>query len=473
MNRKPLIIRDEIHGDITLGWVSRAVVDHPSFQRLRQIKQLGLAEYVFPCATHTRFQHSLGAAFLAKQYFESLVETLPQWDFQSNAFVGDTEFLVSETKACLASVVGESASRDFWSTVCTLSGLLHDVGHGPWSHTFEYLALEQDFASAIDPLSGVVRSYFDSALSAGEKLHHEDLSVLYVFKILSELSRAGEVPQALSYFLPVSLLVNKRMRSGDLRDALEQELDQQLKEGGIRGGVSALRLLAPLISGPFDVDRADYIQRDGRNCGVSLGGIEWTRIVRKVMPCLARHTNSRGEPNDVVLVSNLRNQHVLDDFIFSLFQMYAQVYLHPKIVAFEEEIRRELEARVGKSPRAVVSFELHESLSDEGFRNWLERHFGAESIRSTLYRSRKQRFQTVGLPDGIGERAELGRLGYRSVASQERLMLKDVLGVFLYSNAGEKEVSLVVPWREASPIVDHFQSIRHSSEIWIRPDSAV
>ena len=94
-----------------------------------------------------------------------------------------------------------------------------------------------------------------------------------------------------------------------------------------------------MISGPFDVDRMDYIQRDGRNCGVSIGGIEWRRIVRKLIPCLAEHPGQNNKPRNVVLISNIKTQHVLDDFIFSLFQMYAQVYMHPKIVAIEETIR--------------------------------------------------------------------------------------------------------------------------------------
>ena len=58
--KKPLVLRDEIHGDMSFDPLVRCVVDHEGFQRLRYIKQLGLGEYVFPCATHTRFQHSLG-----------------------------------------------------------------------------------------------------------------------------------------------------------------------------------------------------------------------------------------------------------------------------------------------------------------------------------------------------------------------------------------------------------------------------
>src|ERR1019366_406172 len=106
------------------------------------------------------------------------------------------------------------------------------------------------------------------------------------------------------------------------QDALEAELGSIIEAFQIRGGQDFHRLLRPVISGPFDVDRMDYIQRDGRNCGVSISGIEWRRIVSKLMPCLADHASEKNEPREVVLVSNIKNQHVLDDFIFTLFQMY-------------------------------------------------------------------------------------------------------------------------------------------------------
>lgn len=469
---KPLIIRDEIHGDISLDPVTRAVVDHPSFQRLRYIKQLGLAEYVFPCATHTRFQHSMGAAYLAREYFESVMDTWPSWEFEFQGKVGQTEFQAKQTRDVVSRVAAHAPSRDFWAHVVTLAGLLHDVGHGPWSHTFEYLDLPQNFDDRVGLLSGSVRRYFDEGHRAQRRIMHEDVSVLYVHKILRDLEELKQVEGAMRYFLPVSVLVNKRMLAGDLRAEVCTELEKWLSANGIQGGMPMLRLLSPLVSGPFDVDRADYIQRDGRNCGVPVGGIEWRRIVRKLMPCLAKHENDRGEPNDVVLVSNLRNQHVLDDFIFSLFQMYAQVYLHPKIVAFEDQVRRELDEKIPKKGKPTVDFKVHEGLSDEAFRLWLEREFGAMEIRKTLFRQPGFRFQVIGLPDGLGHQAGLDKEGYRCVPTQARPMLKDSVGVFLFSpgGAGKGMASVVLPWKVASPIAEHFHSIHHTSEIWIRPE---
>ena len=465
MSSKPLILRDEIHGDISLDPVARAVVDHPSFQRLRYIKQLGLAEYVFPCATHTRFQHSLGAAHLAGRSFQSLVETWPTWEFDAPAEVEGTRFLVKQTRECVSLVAADPKSRFFWETVTTLAAMLHDVGHGPWSHTFEFLDLPQNFDDRIALLDGPVRAYFDELLGQKQRIYHEEVSLLYIHEILTDIAAQGLVPDALEYFLPVAALVNKRVLAGKLRAGVEAELDAQLKRRRIYGGISMLRLLAPLISGPFDVDRADYIQRDGRNCGVSLGGIEWDRIVRKLMPCLASHKNDRGEPSDVVLVSHLRTQHVLEDFLFSLFQMYTQVYLHPKTVAFEEQVRRELEEKLPRpEDRPAVTFELHKSLSDESFRLWLEQEFNATGIRKTLFRQSGFRFSVVGLPVGLGEGQGLDQKGYARMLPANRPMMKDSVGVFLFSASA----GLVIPWKTASPLADTFKTTQHSTEIWIK-----
>src|ERR1700751_4845097 len=71
MTRKKLI-RDAVHGDIELSSLEVELIDTPEFQRLRGIKQLGTAYLVFPSAVHTRFEHSLGAAWMAQRIIQSL-----------------------------------------------------------------------------------------------------------------------------------------------------------------------------------------------------------------------------------------------------------------------------------------------------------------------------------------------------------------------------------------------------------------
>lgn len=473
---KPLTLRDEIHGDMSFDGVLRFAIDHPSFQRLRSIKQLGLAEFVFPCATHTRFQHSLGASYLAVQYFETMVRGWTHSNFDFEGTIEKTRFLPQLTRSRLQEVGENPESYRFWRDAIGLAGLLHDVGHGPWSHTFEFLGLEQDFEAEIKPIEGTIGKYLRDLVKNKKPLMHEELSVLYVHQILRDLEESGAVPDALRFFVPVSALIHRKMGLGKFKTELEIEIEQTLKKRKLKGGVEVHRLLRPVISGPFDVDRIDYIQRDGRNCGVNIGGIEWRRIVSKLIPCLAEHRGAPNEPQDVVLISNVKNQHVLDDFIFSLFQMYAQVYLHPKIVGVEEVAKRLLKKMGTAKKRPVVTFEMHQSMTDERFRLLLKEQFGITEIESLLYRKPGAGVHVVSLPPNTGMEKNLKQSGYSLVDTLDRPMMKDSVGLFLFGSyqhrSGNKVKTehLIQPWVKVSPIAHHFYLINYSPKIWLQSE---
>jgi len=468
IDNKPLIIRDEIHGDMAFEGVLRQVIDHPTFQRLRYIKQLGLAEYVFPCANHSRFQHSLGASYLAGRYFHQLLRAWTESPFESEFQAGETQLFPQRTHQCVSQVAADGASLRFWRQVVGLGGLLHDIGHGPWSHSFEQLELAQDFRDQAEGLEGVLRDYFRVMEKEGARYWHEDLSLLYIAHILK--------PIAPEMIFPVACLVNKNLLSPSWKAASEKELVQTFAKAKVKGGVEFHTLLRPIVSGPFDVDRIDYIQRDGRNCGVSIGGIEWRRIVSKVIPCLADHPSAGDQPRDVCLISNSKNQHVLDDFIFSLFQMYAQVYLHPKVVGLEEEIKNCLKATTPKKKNGpVVTFALHHGFTDESFRAWLASELSATAIDDILLRKQGRKFRAASYPAEDEFTSELSKNGYRLVDIQDRPMMKDSMGIFLYSairkgNGNEKSF-FVKPWAQVSPIVKHFESIHYAPNIWLKPEN--
>ncbi len=233
---KPLTVRDEIHGDITFDQFIRQVIDHECFQRLRYIKQLGLAEYVFPCATHTRFQHSLGAAYLAGQCYEAMLESWLTAPFPYDGKLGTTQFFATRTLRSVQAVAAHPPSREFWWRAVTLAGMLHDVGHGPWSHSFEVLNLDQDFSEVTEKMSGAIGDYYSGLAKAGQKLHHEDISVLYIFKILTDLVERGVLVDLTAHFLSAAMMVNRKMASGDLQVKLEAELEEALKGFGVKRG---------------------------------------------------------------------------------------------------------------------------------------------------------------------------------------------------------------------------------------------
>ena len=182
------IINDPVFGFIKIpGGVLMDIVDHPLMQRLRHIKQVGLASFVFPGAQHTRFQHSLGAYWLMSEAILSLE--------QKGIFIFD-----SEAEAIKAAI------------------LMHDIGHGPFSHVLEHTLIEG--------------------------ISHEDVSMMMMEQVNREMG--GCLNLALSIFK-----------------------DQYPK-----------RFLHQLISSQLDMDRLDYLCRDSFFTGVHEGNIGSARIIK-------------------------------------------------------------------------------------------------------------------------------------------------------------------------------------------------
>jgi uncharacterized protein len=185
---KRKIVNDPIYGFITIpGELVYDLINHPYFQRLRRIKQLGLTNLVYPGALHTRFQHAIGAMHLMQE----AVLTLRQKDIPISA---------DEEQAVLIAV------------------LLHDIGHGPFSH-----ALEHSLVSGIS---------------------HEKLSSLFMDRLNKEFN--GQLELAIRIF-------NNRYRK---------------------------KFLHQLVSSQLDMDRLDYLKRDSFFTGVSEGVISSDRIIK-------------------------------------------------------------------------------------------------------------------------------------------------------------------------------------------------
>jgi HD superfamily phosphohydrolase len=188
LTNKRKIINDPVYGFISIpGDFVFDLIEHPWFQRLRNIKQLGLTSFVYPGANHSRFQHGLGALHL----MDMAISTLRS----KGVIISEEE----EEATCIAI-------------------LLHDAGHGPFSH-----ALENSIISGIT---------------------HEDLSLLLMSK---------------------------------LNEVYHGKLDLAIE---IFRGVYPRRFLHELISGQMDMDRLDYLRRDSFFTGVIEGSVGSERIIR-------------------------------------------------------------------------------------------------------------------------------------------------------------------------------------------------
>ncbi len=187
MNSRKKIFNDPVYGFVSVPHgLLLDLIDHPYFQRLRRIRQLGLAPYVYPGALHTRFHHALGALHLMQEAIETLRS--------KGADISD-----EEAEAANAAI------------------LLHDIGHGPFSHALEHTLVD---------------------------MHHEDISSLF----MEELNRQF-----------------------DGRLALAIEIFQNNY---------AKKFLHQLVSGQLDMDRMDYLNRDSFFTGVSEGVIGYDRIIK-------------------------------------------------------------------------------------------------------------------------------------------------------------------------------------------------
>ena len=128
--KKHKLINDSIHGMFNISKLASLIIDHPYFQRLRYLKQLGACHYVYPNAVHTRFEHSLGTYYLTKKILNMIkinssdyelnkpLITIPllQPYFQENGNIYLDEYVIE---------------------LISIAGLCHDLGHGPYSHMFD------------------------------------------------------------------------------------------------------------------------------------------------------------------------------------------------------------------------------------------------------------------------------------------------------------------------------------------------
>ena len=127
-------IHDPIHGTVTITNIMKIIIDTPEFQRLRDLKQLGASYFVFPSATHTRFEHSIGVSHLAGKLMETLQKKQPRLKITAREI-----------------------------EVTRIAGLVHDIGHGPFSHLYdEYIrnaAEDEHEIRGCKIFQGMIRKY--------------------------------------------------------------------------------------------------------------------------------------------------------------------------------------------------------------------------------------------------------------------------------------------------------------------------
>jgi len=235
------VLKDPVHSYIHIHYeVIWNCLDSKEFQRLRRIRQLGGDFQVYPTAEHSRFSHSLGVYEIVRR-------------------------MVTEVKSLCVELTE-------YEKVCVmLAGLLHDVGHGPFSHAFEHVTNHS----------------------------HEE----YTAKIILGNTELNAILRAVSEKLPQDIV----------------SIIQHTHENDI---------LNQIVSGQLDADRMDYLLRDSYFTATSYGQFDLERILRTM------RVRKTAEGRKVIVVK-YTGIHSVEDYIMARYQMYWQVYYHPVARSYE------------------------------------------------------------------------------------------------------------------------------------------
>ncbi len=269
--RGQIHIRCPIHGFVSLEAWQRDIVEHPAWQRLRRIRQTGMAEVTYPSLTHSRFEHSLGVFATATRLFDAVC-----------ANAGDR----------IASTYRLNRD-DFARTrrVVQAAALLHDVGHGPFSHVSEpLLARGRDGRRQVHETysAEIARRKFAGVIDA-----HPD-------------NRAfGITADEIAAFL--------------LGDGLD----------------AASRFWRGILVGQVDADRMDYLARDSLHAGVAYGRFDAQRIALTV-------TAVEDDAQGLSIGVDEGGWHAAEGVILARYFVFTQIYFHRTTAIFEHHMREAL-----------------------------------------------------------------------------------------------------------------------------------
>jgi HD superfamily phosphohydrolase len=287
---KPFYIRDPIHGFIELDEWEREIINHPIFQRLRRIRQLAWTDMVYPGASHTRFEHSIGVMHVVTRMFKNI-------RLRSEAVLkNDLNYTDGGLDRVLALV-----------RICSL---MHDIGHGPFSHAAEDL--------------------MPTSEESGKPYNHETYSAEAVTLMEDVINHPTNEK---NYGITVQ----------DIKEFLSGEVSDESR-----------LLWRNLLSSQLDADRADYLLRDSHHIGAAYGRYDLDRLISTLAVAIAPETDSP------VLAVEEGGWHASEGFILARYMMFTQVYFH--------KTRRAYDLHFSEAMKSLLREEPHiEGQIEDGF----------------------------------------------------------------------------------------------------------
>lgn len=287
-------IHDPVHKTIGLSEIEIKIINSKAFQRLRNIKQLGLVSYVFPGADYTRFSHSVGVCHLAGKLYDAYSEAMEMSDD------------------------GEEKQK------YRLAGLLHDIGHYPFSHAMESaikLYVEEYPPDGIsERISDVPETPHDIS-SPASYLAHESVGreiLLNDAEICKILQYSGFEPEDIYQLFA---------RNSEVKEDLTN-----------------------LISSDLDADRLDYLLRSAHHVGLPYGSTDIEYILSQI----------RIDSNKNICIDP-KALRTVDHFLLCRYFDYSQVIFHKTVAGFEEVLKRVIiyfikKNKVKVTPEDIIKF---------------------------------------------------------------------------------------------------------------------
>jgi uncharacterized protein len=295
------IIHDSVWGTNSYEPWEIALIDSPLIQRLRYIHQTGLSFYIYPTANHTRFDHSLGMATLVDRIIESL------------------------NRNCNRTPINKKDKISL-----RIAALLHDVGHGPYSHISEEAYKNKNEYK-------IMKKYFKEIFNVNPKPH----------ELMSSLIVSSDTFK--------NWFKENIYHSNFVDESIFQDIDLEEIAGFIVGSSKepARKFLADIINGPLDADKLEYLARDAKFSGLSIN-----YDIERYLKTIYIHETTIDHKNFQTLSLPLSGISSLEQIVMCKMMLFSSLYHHQKVRCVEKMFYKLCQNLInGQSKKDRISIE--------------------------------------------------------------------------------------------------------------------